>query len=235
MEAVAKLASDAEAVGGVTLSGLRVAWGGRAVEEGNVVWPVLEPLAEQVDRAALADLALETRQELPPCRPVLSKVQGVGYFRLGLAQEGRKLGEIHAILSVVGLRRAADPARAVGGRPLADGAGRNFLRIAGRVREGRTDQALEATLGGVGGHASTSSGRCSASSASISPVSPSASASSRRSGSLAWSGNRSAASRTSSLPVTTSAISAARNSRSRAISTLVDAIAFSHPSVASSR
>src|SRR5690606_31780282 len=223
--AVAKLPGDAEAVGGVALGGLHVAGRRRAVEEIEVVRPVLEPVPEHVDRAALRDLALEPGQELAPRRPVLAEVEGVGHLRLRLAEEGRELGEVHAVFAVVVFRSAADPTRAVGGRPLADGVGLHRPRITGRAGQRRADQPLETALGGVGGHASTSSGTASVSSAPASSVSPSASISSSGSGSSTSSGSRPAASRTSSLPVTTSAIRRVRYSRRRAISRLADATA----------
>ena len=150
--AVAELPRDAEAVGGVALGGLGVARGRRAVEEVEVVRPVLEPVAQDVDGAALGDLALQPRQELAPSGAVLAEVERLADVGLGRAQEGRELGEIDAVLAVVVARIAADPARAVGRRPLADGVGRAGARIAGRAGQRRADQAFETALGGVGGH-----------------------------------------------------------------------------------
>ena len=57
--AVAELARDGEAVLRVAFSGDGVAGRRRAVEEFDVMWPVLDPLAEHVNHAAFADLALE--------------------------------------------------------------------------------------------------------------------------------------------------------------------------------
>ena len=74
--------------------------------------PVLQAMAQHVDRAAFADLALQPCQELAPGRPVLAKVERVAHLRLRLAQEGGGLREVHAVLAVVVLGRAADPARA---------------------------------------------------------------------------------------------------------------------------
>lgn len=76
--AVAKLPGDAEAVAGVLLPGLEVAWRGRPVEEIDVVWPVLDAVAQQVGGSALRALALQPSEELAPCRAVVEKVQRFG-------------------------------------------------------------------------------------------------------------------------------------------------------------
>ena len=73
--AVAELAGDAEAVRGVALRGLRVARRRRAVEEVEVMRPVLDAVAQHVDHAALGDLALQPGQELAPRRAVLAEVE----------------------------------------------------------------------------------------------------------------------------------------------------------------
>ena len=115
---------------GVALGRLRVARRRRAVEEVEVVRPVLDAVAQHVDRAALGDLALQPRQELAPRRAVLAEVERLGRLRLRRPQERRELREVDAVLAVVVLGRAADPAgAAVGRRALADravpiGAGR---------------------------------------------------------------------------------------------------------------
>src|SRR5690606_6174635 len=181
--AVAELPRDAEAIGGVALGGLHVAGRRRAVEEVEVVRPVFEPLTQHVDGAAPADLPLKTSQELAPRRPVPAEVEGVGHLRLCFAEEGRELGEVHAVLAVVVLGMPADPSSAVGGRALAAGPDLARPRIAGRARQRRADQPLEAALGGVGGHASASSGISSVSSPPSSSASTSGSISSIGSGS----------------------------------------------------
>src|SRR5690606_10153876 len=233
--AVAELPGDAEAVGGVALGGLHVAGRRRAVEEVEVVRPVFEPLTQHVDGAAPADLPLKTSQELAPRRPVPAEVEGVGHLRLRLAEEGRKLGEVHAVLAVVVLGMPADPSSAVGGRALADGLDLDRPRIAGRTGQGRTDQPFKATLGGIGGHVSASSIISSASPTPASSASPSASVSSSGSGSSISSGSRAAASRTSSLPVTTSAIRRVRYSRRRSHSRDARRMASDRPEVDASR
>ncbi len=88
--AVAQLAGDAEAVGGVALAGLRVARRGRAVEEVEVVRAVLDAVAQHVDDAALGDLALQAGQELAPRRAVLVEGERVGGVGLRRPQEGAR-------------------------------------------------------------------------------------------------------------------------------------------------
>ena len=69
--AVAQLPGDAEAVLPVALGRLRVAGGRRAVEEVELVRPVLDPAPQHIDDAALRDLPLQPGQELAPRRTVL--------------------------------------------------------------------------------------------------------------------------------------------------------------------
>src|SRR5438105_1129053 len=64
--AVAELPRDAEAVAGEKLDRFRVVRRRSAVEEVDVVRPVLDTVAEDVDRAPLGDLTLEPGEELPP-------------------------------------------------------------------------------------------------------------------------------------------------------------------------
>ena len=61
--AVAELPRDAEAVAREELDRRLVVRRRRPVEEVDVVRPVLDPVAEDVDRAALRDLALQPREE----------------------------------------------------------------------------------------------------------------------------------------------------------------------------
>lgn len=51
--------------------------------------------------AAFADLALQPHQELAPRRAVLAEVERVAHLRMRLAQEGRELRQVHAVLAVV--------------------------------------------------------------------------------------------------------------------------------------
>ena len=69
--------------------------------------PVLDPVAQHVYRAALADLTLQPRQELAARRAILAEAQRFGSLGLGGAQEGGELHEIDAVLAVVVLGIAA--------------------------------------------------------------------------------------------------------------------------------
>ena len=53
-----------------------------------MVRAVLDPAAQDVDRAALRDLTLQAREELAPGRAVLVEVERLGRFGLRLQQEG---------------------------------------------------------------------------------------------------------------------------------------------------
>ena len=75
--AVAQLPGDAEDVGRKAFLGLDVAGRGRAVEQVQAHRPVLDPVAQHVDDAALGDLALEPVEELRPPGAVLGQVQGL--------------------------------------------------------------------------------------------------------------------------------------------------------------
>src|SRR5690606_38051723 len=101
---------------------------------------------------AFRDLTLEARQELAPCRSLLTEVECIGYIRLCFAKESRKLDEVDAILTIVVSGVAAEPAGAVGGRSHADGISRRTSWIAGRTGQCRADQSLKASFGSVGGH-----------------------------------------------------------------------------------
>ena len=102
--AVAELTRDGEAVLRVAFSGDGVAGRRRAVEEFDVMRSVLDTLAEHVDHAALADLALEAGQELPPRWAIVFQAQPLERLRLRLDEEGAKLHQIDRVLAVVVLR-----------------------------------------------------------------------------------------------------------------------------------
>ena len=83
--------------------------------------PVLDPVAQHVDHAALGDLALQAGQELAPRRAVLAEVERLCDFRLRRLEEGAELGQIHAVLAIVVLGVSVKPARTpVGRRRLGD-------------------------------------------------------------------------------------------------------------------
>jgi hypothetical protein len=151
--AVAQLASDAEAVRSVSLDRGGIVGRGRGAEEVDVQRPVLDAIAQHVDRPALRDLAFKTGEETTAGRPVLSQGKPFGRIGLRLPQEGRKLGQIHTVLAVVIRRVAAYPARPEAWRALADITGRQHACIAGRAGQGSAHETLEAAFGGIGRHA----------------------------------------------------------------------------------
>ena len=154
--AVAELACNREAVLGVAFSGGRVAGRRRAIEEFDVMRPILDPLAEHVDDSAPADFALETGQELPACWTPFVQPQRPGGLRLRGLQEYRELDPIDTKLAAVVLGIAADPARSsVAASRFRDVA--FSRRIARTTGERRADQAFEAKFAGVGGHVNTTS------------------------------------------------------------------------------
>ena len=209
--AVAELAGDTEAVGGVAILSFRVVRRGRSVEEIQVVRPVFDAVAENVDRAPPADLALKTRKELAPRWAVFSQAERLGHPRLRVTQERRKLDQVHAVLSVVVARIPAGPAGTVGRRALSYLVLRCW--VAGKPGQCCADQSFEAAFGGVGRHTSAFSGEHRGQRWSLRSSSWEISRSSSGSGASTSSGNRAAASRTSSFPVTTSAMRRVRYSR----------------------
>ena len=82
--AVAELPGDREAILVVALGRRRVARRGRAVEEFDRMWPVLDAVAQHVDRAALADFTLQAGQELAPRGAILVEVERLGHLGLRL-------------------------------------------------------------------------------------------------------------------------------------------------------
>jgi hypothetical protein len=124
------------------------------VEEVELVGSVLHAVAEHVDHAALADLALQAVEELATRRTVVVEAQSVGSLDLRRPQEGVELGEINRRLAEVVAGVAEDPLAAVRRTGLMRVASRRRRRgLAGHPRD---DQALEALLARLGGHASTS-------------------------------------------------------------------------------
>src|SRR5689334_9535181 len=103
-------------------------------------------MTQHVDGAALGDLALQSREELAARRAVLAECECLGRLRLRFQQERGELGQVDAVLAVVVLRPATDPAGAVGCRPLVRDASRYRARITWRAGKRRADQPLEAAL-----------------------------------------------------------------------------------------
>ena len=150
--AVTELPGDREAVLLEPFPRLRVVSRGRAVEQVHVQRPVLDPVTQHLDGAALGDLALEPGQERPPRGTILGQRQRLGGLRLGATQERRELHQIDAVLAVVVVEvAAAPPHSAVSGWRIGNRAlGGRIARMPG---QSHADQPLESAFGGVGGHA----------------------------------------------------------------------------------
>ena len=80
----------------------------------------------------------------------MAEVKRLDNVGLCIAQEGRELCQVYAVLAVVVVRVAADPACAVGGWWLVDHA--RLRRITRMTGQRRADQMFKAAFGGVGGH-----------------------------------------------------------------------------------
>ena len=148
--AVAQLAGDAEAVGGVERLSLGVAQRRCAEEEVDVVRTVFDAVAQHIDRTALADLALQASQEFAPRWPVRVEVQRLCCAGLCLLQKCGKLRQVHAVLAVVVAPVAQSPARTAverAGFTNAAGYWRSY-RVAGH---GCDNEAFEAPFARVGG------------------------------------------------------------------------------------
>src|SRR5438093_1154583 len=77
---------------------------------------MLDTLAQDIDHAVLADLALEPREKLQPRGIVLAQVDRLSRLRLRCTQESREVRKVHAVLPVVVGGIAADvPRSAIGG------------------------------------------------------------------------------------------------------------------------
>ena len=149
--AVVELACDREAVPRVAFSGGGVAGRRCAVEEFDVMWSVLDSLAEHVDDAAFADLALEAGQELPARWAIVFEAQPFEGGWLCFTEKRQELRQIDRILAVVVVGCAADPAG-----PTCCGFAFQTCRrqrgIAGIASQCRADQPFEAAFAGVSPH-----------------------------------------------------------------------------------
>ena len=151
--AVTELARDREAVPRVAFSGRGVAGRRCAVEEFDVMRPVLDPIAEHVDDTTLADLALEAGQKLPAPWTIIFEAQALKHLWLRLDEERQELSQIDRVLAIVVVGRAADPSgptSGVGG--FAFQTCRRQRDIAGTAGQGGADKPFEASFAGVGGH-----------------------------------------------------------------------------------
>ena len=114
------------------------------------------PLPQHVDDAALADLALQPRQEFLPGRAVVVEVERRHQGRLRRGDEGAQLDKIDGPGPVIGLRIAEQPVVQADERLRLLGesaAGRRGSIAPGHVGD---DQGFQALLRGVGFHAAAS-------------------------------------------------------------------------------
>ena len=107
--AVAKLPGNREPVLREPLLRLGVVLRGRAVEQIQLQRPVSDPVAQQVDGAALGNLPLQPSQEGAPRRTVLGQRQRLGGLRLRVPQERSELYQVDTVLAVVVVKVAAAP------------------------------------------------------------------------------------------------------------------------------
>ena len=149
--AVVELTGDGEAILLEAPLGLLVLGRGGSVEEVEFVGPMPDAVAEDVDGAALRDLALQAGKEPAAGGTVFGQSQGRGSFGLGGVQKGSKLDQVDAVFTVVVVVVAGRPPDAtVAGGWFADST--SCRRVAGTAGQGLADEALEAALGSVGGH-----------------------------------------------------------------------------------
>ena len=135
MLAVVELTGDGEAILFEALLGLLVLGRGGSVEELEVVGPVPDAIAEDVDGAALGDLALQAGKEPAAGGAVFIEAQCCGGFGLGGGQKGTKLDQVDAELTVVVVVVARGPSTAtVTGGWFADSS--SCRRVAGIAGQG---------------------------------------------------------------------------------------------------
>ena len=118
---------------------------------------MLDAVAQNVDHAALADLALQAGEELATSRAVGVERQRFDERFLGSQEKAAQLHQVDAVLAVVVVRIAENPASAAS--YWSSGLGRNVfgrkhVRTPGH---GANDEFFEAFLARVGPHTSTSS------------------------------------------------------------------------------
>ena len=66
-----------------------------------MVWPVLDAVAQHVDDAALADLALQAGEELAPRGAVVVEVEYLSDLWLRGPKESSQLDKVHAVFALV--------------------------------------------------------------------------------------------------------------------------------------
>ena len=110
--AVAKLPRYREAVLLEALLRLLVPFRGRSVEKVEIKGLVPDPVAQDVDGAALGDFPLEACEELPARRAVVGQCERFCSLGLGRLKECLELNKVDAVLAVVVLVVARGPADA---------------------------------------------------------------------------------------------------------------------------
>ena len=101
ISAVFQLARHAESVAGKPLGRLLIPWGRGSIEQVDVEGAMLDPMTQNVDNAALRNLALETGQELPTGRGVFVERQGLDKRFLCCPDEPSELHEIDGVFTVI--------------------------------------------------------------------------------------------------------------------------------------
>ena len=161
IQAVAELTGDAEAVEGEPLRGSFIAGGRGAVEEVEVQRTIVDPVPQDIDHPAPADLGGEAGQEFlaaaVPRVAVIPDGQLLQLFRLGGFEKGEQLDHVEGVSPVVVSRTPGDPATATGlssgdfrgGFPHRAGSAGEYPVAAGQVAD---DERFEAFFRGVGGH-----------------------------------------------------------------------------------
>ena len=152
LQAITQLARDREPIRLIACPCRLVAGGRRTEEQIDVTRPVFDALAQDINDAALADLTLQARQELPASRAVFGQGERFDHLGLGLRQKRRKLRQVHTVFAVVIVRIAGDPTDVVGSRPFQRLHSRGVARFTRRAGQGRTNQPFQPAFGSVGGH-----------------------------------------------------------------------------------
>ena len=107
--AVAQLPGHRDPVLRETLGRFRIAGRGRGIEQRDIMGPMLEAAAQDIDDPALGDLALKPGEEFLPAGGVLVEIERDDEQRLGCRDKRPELDEIDRPAAVVVVRVAAKP------------------------------------------------------------------------------------------------------------------------------
>ena len=144
--AVPELAGHAEAIAREEFDGLLVVRRGCAVEEVDLMGPCLTPLRRTSIDAALRDLALQPREKAAPRRPVVASDSVSSRSFCVAMSEAAQLDEIDAVVAVVVLRVAEQPASTAGDRDRGLGGGVLWREEIGMPGHRTDDQVFEAAF-----------------------------------------------------------------------------------------